>query len=264
MKISIRQKLLSFSLIILSSIGLTGFAVYKSNQKLLNSEQWLLHTEQVINQSDKILSLGKDIETASRGFVITDDSTLLEPLYNAQKTVFVCIEQLRQLTHDNPLQQPRIDSLNFYMHKRLDFSFQTITLRSKQGLTAAITYISTKEGNGYTDRLRQITDTIQQEEKILLKQRKKTNEHSITTFNWFSAVMFILMVVSAFLLLITTGKYLLQNEEKEKRTAELIIANKELAFQNEEKEKTAAELATINKDIKNAEEKLIEANKELV
>ena len=40
-----------------------------------------------------------------------------------------------------------------------------------------------------------------------------------------------------------------QNEEKEKRAAELVLANKELAFQNEEKEKRAAELVLANEDI---------------
>jgi CheY-like chemotaxis protein/signal transduction histidine kinase/CHASE3 domain sensor protein len=40
-----------------------------------------------------------------------------------------------------------------------------------------------------------------------------------------------------------------QNEEKEKRAAELSIANKELAFQNEEKEKRAAELSIANKEL---------------
>jgi light-regulated signal transduction histidine kinase (bacteriophytochrome) len=40
-----------------------------------------------------------------------------------------------------------------------------------------------------------------------------------------------------------------QNEEKEKRATELIIANKELAFQNEEKEKRATELTIANKEL---------------
>ena len=61
-----------------------------------------------------------------------------------------------------------------------------------------------------------------------------------------------------------------QNEEKAKRTDELIIANKELAFQNEEKEKRADELIIANKELafqneekeKRADE-LIIANKEL-
>ena len=43
-----------------------------------------------------------------------------------------------------------------------------------------------------------------------------------------------------------------QNEEKEKRAAELGIANKELAFQNEEKEKSALELLMANAALKKA------------
>ena len=61
-----------------------------------------------------------------------------------------------------------------------------------------------------------------------------------------------------------------QNEEKEKRAAELIIANKELVFQNEEKEKLAAELIIANEELtyqNNEKEKraaeLIIANQEL-
>ena len=61
-----------------------------------------------------------------------------------------------------------------------------------------------------------------------------------------------------------------QNGEKEKRAAELIIANKELAFQNTEKEKRAAELIIANEELvfQNDEKEklaaeLIIANKEL-
>ena len=41
----------------------------------------------------------------------------------------------------------------------------------------------------------------------------------------------------------------LKNDEKEKRAAELIVANKELVFQNEEKEKRAAELIIANEEL---------------
>ncbi len=62
-----------------------------------------------------------------------------------------------------------------------------------------------------------------------------------------------------------------QNEEKEKRATELIIANKELAFQNDEKENRAAELIVANRELafQNAEKEkraaeLLVANKELI
>ena len=71
-------------------------------------------------------------------------------------------------------------------------------------------------------------------------------------------------------LLIANKELAFQNEEKEKRAAELLIANKELAFQNEEKEKRAAELLIANKELafQNQEKEkrateLIIANKEL-
>jgi len=72
-------------------------------------------------------------------------------------------------------------------------------------------------------------------------------------------------------LLIANKELAFQNEEKEKRASELLIANKELAFQNEEKEKRASELLIANKELafqneekeKRASELLI-ANKELV
>jgi signal transduction histidine kinase len=72
-------------------------------------------------------------------------------------------------------------------------------------------------------------------------------------------------------LIIAIKEIVFQNEERGKRAAELAIANKELVFQNKEKEKRAAELIIANKELafqneekgKRASE-LIVANKELV
>jgi PAS domain S-box-containing protein len=72
-------------------------------------------------------------------------------------------------------------------------------------------------------------------------------------------------------LVITNKELAFQDQEKEKRAAELVAANKELLFQNNEKEKRAAELVVANKELvfqndekeKRAAE-LVVANKELV
>jgi len=71
-------------------------------------------------------------------------------------------------------------------------------------------------------------------------------------------------------LVIARKELVFQNTEKEKRATELIIANKELAFQNEQKEKRAAELVIANEELafENEEKEkraaeLVVANKEL-
>lgn len=242
MKIIISRKLLIFSLIILACNGYIGYAVYESNQNLHESEQWVLHSEQVIFQTGNIFALGKDIETASMGFVISNDSTFLESLMRAEKTTFSNIRQLRKLTRDNPVQQQLVDSLDFYINKYLEYSFLSSKSISKPGLVSDLAFVYIKRGKQYADRINMITISIQEEEAKLLKKRNHINSLSVANFSRFSLIMFILIMGFTVLLLIVLSINLLQNKEKEKREAELIIANEELVFQNKEKEKRAAEL----------------------
>jgi len=271
MKISVRYKLFIISFIILGINVVLGYTVYNSDQKLLDSEQWVQHSEQVIIQSSNIRSLGREMQITSRDFLITDDSVFLEPLNHTQKAAFGYIGQLRQLTRDNPAQLKLTDSLDLYMHKLADYSSKTIGLRGKQGISSVIAYTADKNRKRYTERINQIANAIQWREDIIYKQRKQINASNEMAFSRFSLIMFILMAAFTVLLVIVAGKYLYQAMEKRNRAAELAIANKELLFQNEEKEKRAEELLIANDELsfqneekgKRAEELLI-ANKELL
>jgi len=271
MKISVRYKLFIFSFIILVINGILGYAVYTSDQKLLDSEQWVQHSEQVIIQSSNIRSLGREMQITSRDFLITDDSVFLEPLNHTQKAAFGYIGLLRQLTRDNPAQQKLTDSLDLYMHKLVNYSSKTIESRGKHGLSSVIAYTADKNRKRYTNRINQIANTIQWHEDILFKQRKQMNARNEIAFGRFSLALFMLMAGLTILLVIIAGKYLYQAKEKRKRAAELAIANKELLFQNAEKGKRAHELLIANDELlfqneekgKRAEELLI-ANKELL
>jgi light-regulated signal transduction histidine kinase (bacteriophytochrome) len=64
-------------------------------------------------------------------------------------------------------------------------------------------------------------------------------------------------------LLIANKELAFQNEEKEKWAAELAVANTELAFQNREKEKRAAELLIIIEELKNSKDNVRMLNDEL-
>jgi two-component system NarL family sensor kinase len=228
-KRNISQKLILLSFITLSGIGLIGYADYKTNQKLVDSGQWVQQTERVIYQSDNLYSLSKDIEIETQGCLITNDSASLEPRI-FPKTIFTYIGQLRRLTQDNPSQQQRIDSLTLYMFKYLNFSYQTVELRNSQGLIKAIAFIATKEGLHYTDRINSIIRDIQQEENSILEQRILTNERSVSAFKLFSLGMLLLMGAIAVLLLVTASKFFLQTKEKELRAAELVIVEEQIEF----------------------------------
>jgi signal transduction histidine kinase len=229
MKRNISQKLIFLAIISLPAVGLVGYADYKTNQKLVDSGQWVQQTERVIYESDNLYALSKDIEIQTQGCLITGDSASLEPRI-FPKTIFTYIGQLRRLTTDNPSQQQRIDSLTLYMFKYLNFSYQTVELRNSQGLIKAIAFIATKEGLHYTDRINAIIKDIQQEENSLLTQRMQTNERSVSAFKLFSVGMLLLMAGIAVLLLLTAGKFFLQKKEKALQAAELVIAEEQIEF----------------------------------
>ena len=229
--------------------GLIGYSIYKNHQKDDEALQLLEISQRVVKNSNLILSHIKDVETASRGYVITHDSVFLESLSRATSTMKISLDQLKFLTLNNPGQRQRVDSLDSYLYKRLDVSSQMIELRNKEGLNVAVDYVSSRVGKNYMDTIRKITNSINEEEGFILHQQKVTNEQNKKSNNRFAVTLFLLMSFFTVTLLIAAVNYLYQNKKKILRASELIIANKELLFQNEEKEKRAVELLVANREL---------------
>jgi signal transduction histidine kinase len=247
MKYTFHKQQLIFSTIILFCNVLIVYAVYYSNQRQLNSEYWVRHSEQVIDQSDNILSLSIEIETALSGYVISKDSSFLERLSTAPLTASAYINQLKELIKDNPGHQQRVDSLNFYWLKCFNLAKQSVELKRKTGLSAEDAKMATELEKHFTDRIHQITYAIQKEEVKLLKQHELTNKQSSITYNRFSIVLFSFLTIAILLLLFAFRQILIQNKEKEIRAAELLVA-KEKA-ENSERTKLAF-LANMSHEIR--------------
>lgn len=249
MKTTLLQKIILFSFLIILVNGLLGYSIYKNHQKDGGARQALEISQGVIKNSNIILSRIKDIETSARGYVLTHDSIFLDPFNRSSSTILISLDQLKFLTHNNPGQRRRVDSLDSCMQKRLDCALQMIELRNKKGLTIAIDYVSSGIGKNYTDSIRKITNSINEEEGFILEQQKAESEQNRSSDNRFAITLFMLMSFFTVTLLIATINYLNQNRKKLLRASELIIANKELEFQNEEKEKRAAELLISNQEL---------------
>ncbi|MCC8423348.1 CHASE3 domain-containing protein [Mucilaginibacter sp. UR6-11] len=246
MKFTLLQKFLLFSFIVLLCNCLLGYTLYESNNKFLESGKRVRHTEQVIYQAITIFSTANEIKTDSRDYIIINKEEYLRSTKIAAQKVLADIQTIRLLTRDNPSQQHRIDLLDGYARKRIDFTFKVIEIRRQYGLQAAIAYMSAQNDRYYTVPISQTIMAIEQAEKVLLKQRQDINAQSFKSFNQLSTLAFVIMAGFTIILIIAIGKYLLQDNEREERAAELVIANAELFFQNNEKEKRADELAIAN------------------
>src|SRR5688572_31927977 len=103
--------------LLVSCIIIWGVVSYQNNKASIENAGLVRHTHEVIEQTNEISSLYKDIQLESNGFFISGDSTLLVPYRIASDSIVPSIEKLRHLTWDNPNQGQRVDSLLFHVKK---------------------------------------------------------------------------------------------------------------------------------------------------
>src|ERR1700744_2247299 len=113
---------------------------------------------------DELLSTIKDAETGQRGYLLTNNDRYLEP-YNAALPVATAeLDQLAELTRDNPNQQARIPQLKLHIDAKFAELKQTIDLRRTQGAEAALAVVTTDRGKAEMDAIRAQLAAMDQEE----------------------------------------------------------------------------------------------------
>ena len=75
------------------------------------SDNWSIHTHEVLEKIESLLSEMKDAETGQRGYLLTGNDWYLEPYNTAVQAIPGHFEELPKLTSDNPQQQSRIETL---------------------------------------------------------------------------------------------------------------------------------------------------------
>ncbi len=111
MRWSIGKKIGSGFGLALIALTLVGAVSYDSTSKLIDSAQWVRHTNDVLKGLDELLSGMKDAETGQRGYVITGEARYLEPYQGAREEVDQKQRALRELTIDSPVQQQRLSAI---------------------------------------------------------------------------------------------------------------------------------------------------------
>jgi PAS domain S-box-containing protein len=237
-----------------------AFATYQSFNSALEKNIMVEHTNQVINTSQQVVSFMKDAETGMRGYIITNDSSYLEPYISSQAKVPVHINILDSLTTDNAVQQFRIDTLRTHISEKFSIISQTIALRNRNNTATMEHSAAIKQGKALMDKIRAIIQTVVDEENRLLVVRSEALNRSIE----FAIYIIVAVLCSSFfvacMLFFSTKAQLGVRETYEK---ELDKLNKDLAATNEELLSTNEELSASHEEIAASNEQLMSSNEEL-
>jgi PAS domain S-box-containing protein len=182
--------------LMVAAIAILGVYTYQNNNTLIETSMMVSHTHEVMDQSETIASLYKDLQLESNAFLISRDSARIVAYNTAKESISPAVEKLRRLTRDDSIQQSRIDSLEIQLLQLIKFSdaaFEPVgqSLESRIGRNI-----------DFRNNIRAWLDEIRNEELVLLSPRESANEESIrafrNTFFLFLGVISVLLVTTFF------------------------------------------------------------------
>lgn len=153
------------------------FVGFRSTDGLVANNALVAHSHVVATKLTDLLSELKDAETGQRGYIITGNDDYLSPYRAALDTIPATMQDLRQLTSDNPAQQQRLDALQPLIDSKLAELKETIDLRRASGFDAASKVVADNSGKVTMDKARiLIGDTITAEDQLLAARTHKVEE----------------------------------------------------------------------------------------
>jgi PAS domain S-box-containing protein len=165
-----RRVQLGFGAAILTLLG-AGLISYRALVLSNRSQGWVRHTDQVLEELRELVSANENIESSSRGFVLTADKSYLDTFKANILRETKAERSIEELTADNLVQQRRVPVLKKLLAQKIRFSESVIDLRRAKGMEAAAALIGGGLGQQLTGEIHDLVVGMQDEERRLLAVR---------------------------------------------------------------------------------------------
>jgi CheY-like chemotaxis protein/signal transduction histidine kinase/CHASE3 domain sensor protein len=225
LKFSFRQQVLAGFVVSIILVFVVGVLSYTSIRQFEEDNVWVDHTQNVIRSSNNLLQHLIDAETGMRGYGATNKKAFLDPYNEALPRLGVDLQELRDLTKDNLIQQARIDSLTSLVASQRIILKEDIDTREAKGLDFMVQNNMFLNGKQNMDMIRSIIANIIKSENQFLQERKKSSESASYT-----AVFVIIVGSAVFLLIVLILFFYIQKtfDQQKKIEEEIRVANIEL------------------------------------
>src|SRR3984893_6511750 len=131
-----RKAQLAFGVAILTLL-VVGAVSYRGMVVSRESDRWVRHTHEVIENLQDLLLAMEGIESSYRGFALTGKESYLDSYHANLLSAGQYEATVRNLTLDNPKQQHRLPVLKRLAAEKIQFAEMVINLRRAKGLEAA-------------------------------------------------------------------------------------------------------------------------------
>jgi signal transduction histidine kinase len=170
---------------ILSAIG---WASYKSIGNLIQTQESVSHTQDIIHLSNRLLSEVEAAGSEQHLYIITGQEEFPESYLRFKRQIARTLTELNPLLVTNLSQQKRFITAELFTEERLKIADILIQVRKKYGFRAAQTIIKAGRTAGITNMIRKSLDAIKKWQRALLAQRIHEAEKSATNTVWIIAL----------------------------------------------------------------------------
>ncbi len=135
------------------------------------SERWVSHTHEVLEHLGDLQRELESIRSGYHGFALTGQESFLKSHDASILEIELTEATIRNLTIDNPRQQPRLRAIETLAGQQIHFGDRVVGLRRAQGLEAAADAIRKGEGRRVQEDLARVVGETRGEELRLLVLR---------------------------------------------------------------------------------------------
>jgi PAS domain S-box-containing protein len=171
----VEHKIASAFVIAFAAICLVGGITYLDARALLERNAWVVHTYQVLQKIDHSFGSFLDMEVGTRGFLLTGDETYLVPFETGAASIHQDLNDLQDLTRDNPRQQRNVADFRALADSKIATMQQRIGERRTHGTIPSLIGVQDKASRG---RVRALTAQMVDIENRLLKERTVASAQS--------------------------------------------------------------------------------------
>jgi PAS domain S-box-containing protein len=148
-----------------------GGAAWWSAARSAETFRWVDHTHAVLSQLESGLTDMLNMQSATRGFLLTGKESFLGPFAAGSARIEGSMQRLRNLTRDNPAQQAQLTRLEESMSRSIGIMLGRIALRRREEFDAASGLAALEAGKRSIDEVRAIITGMEGTERRLLAER---------------------------------------------------------------------------------------------
>ena len=207
------------ALIILACISTVS---YRSLREFVENAGWVEHTQNVMRETEAVLSDLKDVDSGVRGYLISGEKRFLAPYVDGLASLPVHMHRLKELTVDNEDQQKQIRDLGKLVNQRLQQAALFLKMAgSKHLLVSEPARIHIIASKVTMDEIRNVVRDMRAREEKLLVQREADSKRSSNM----AAAIIVAGTLTSFTMLVIAFAFLRKEIKQRARTEQTAQAS---------------------------------------